>query len=320
MSEIIHIVSRFDGIGGTESHAATLAGVLRQTAHVKLWADEPTAATSRYGATPINTFGGAFPRGGTLIIVGTHLQPGLWLDHARPKRLIVICNLFSARRIFAFLTALERPTLPVAELAFMSEMLRNAMGLPGIISPTLIDLERFHPSHRNPTERFTIGRHSRDDPFKHHPDDPTLYAMLAWAGVGTRLMGATCLPAMTDRAPFIERIAVGDEPPEIFLGKLDCFVYRTHPAWTEAGGRVVMEALASGLPVVAHPGGGYAEWIEDGQNGYLAATQEGLYERLLELKNAPPVAARLGQQARESALRLSGGVRRESYLRWLLNA
>ena len=253
-------------------------------------------------------------------MVGTHLQPGLWLDHAHPERLVVICNLFSARRIFAFLTMLERPALPVAELAFMSQMLQQAIGLPGRISPTLIDLDRFHPSRRQPTERFTIGRHSRDDALKHHPDDASLYAMLGWAGAEIRLMGASHLQAELSGMPRLQVFPIGSQAPEEFLAGLDCFYYRTHPAWTEAGGRVVMEALASGLPVVAHPGGGYAEWIDDGKNGYLAATQEGLYERLLELKGSPAMATHLGRNARESALHLSGGARRETYLNWLLNA
>jgi glycosyltransferase involved in cell wall biosynthesis len=320
MTDIIHIVSRFDGIGGTEFHAASLAAALRPLAQVKLWADEATAAAPRYGAQAINTFGGAFPRGGILIMVGTHLHPGLWLDHARPERLVVICNLFSAQRIFAFLSTLERPTLPVADLAFMSQMLQQAIGLPGRISPTLIDLERFHPSRRQPTERFTIGRHSRDDPLKHHPDDASLYAMLGWAGAETRLIGASHLQGALSGTPRLQVFPVGWQAPDDFLAGLDCFYYRTHPAWTEAGGRVVMEALASGLPVVAHPGGGYAEWIVEGENGFLAATQEGLYERLLELKTTPATATHLSQNARKSAVLLCGGERRATYLNWLLGA
>lgn len=318
MTDIIHIVSRFDGIGGTEFHAASLAAALRPSAHVTLWADERTAAAPRYGATPINTFGGAFPRGGTLIIVGTHLQPGLWLDHARPERLIVICNLFSARRIFAFLTTLERPTLPIAELVFMSELLRKALGLPGIISPTLIDLERFKPVQNQCGRPFTIGRHSRDDTLKHHPDDTSLYAMLGWTGAEIRLMGATCIQAALHNARQVQVLPAGSEEPENFLASLDCFIYRTHPSWTEAGGRVVMEALACGLPVIAHPAGGYAEWIEQGENGYLAETQEALFVRLCELRNSPSTRERMGQNARKSALRLSGGEAKTRYLDWLL--
>lgn len=318
MTNIIHIVSHFDGIGGTEFHAASLAANLRQSAQVTLWADESTAACRSYAATPINTFGGAFPRGGTLIIVGTHLQTGLWLDHARPERLIVICNLFSARRIFAFLTTLERPTLPVAELVFMSEMLRKALSLPGIISPTLIDLERFKPV-RSPCARpFTIGRHSRDDAMKHHPADPSLYAMLAWTGTEIRLMGASCLQPVLHQTPRVQTLAAGSEKPETFLASLDCFFYRTHPTWTESGGRVVMEALACGLPVIAHSAGGYAEWIEQGENGFLAETQEAFFERLSELKSSPLICERMGISARESARKLSGGIAKTRYLGWLL--
>lgn len=317
MSHTIHIVSRFDGIGGTEMHAKTLAEMLRPSAQVALWADEATPTAAHYGARPINTFGGSFPRGGTLIFVGTHQRTDLWLDHAKPRRLIVICNLFSARRIFTFLTSLERPTLPTAELAFISAMLRDALGLPGVVSPTLIDLKRFHPVARNNSSRFTIGRHSRDDLLKHHPDDPSLYAMLGWSGCRTRLMGASCLQSVLHDSPHVDILPVGAEAPEQFLASLDCFTYRTHPTCIEAGGRVIMEAMASGLPVVAHPAGGYAEWIKENKNGYLVATQEAAFERLLELSTNRNLASTLGIHARETALRLSGEESRGTYLEWL---
>lgn len=318
MSDIIHIVSRFDGIGGTEYHAASLAALLRPTVPTVLWADEPTLATHRYGAKPINTFGGDFPRGGTLVLIGTHFRPGAWIDHVRPKRLIVVINLFSANRVFAMLAHLDRPSMPVAELAFVSEMLKRSLGLPGRICPALVDLERFHPRRHREADRFTIGRHSRDILLKHHPDDISLYAMLAWSGAAVRLMGARCLKSEKQLLPLIELLPTGIEPAEDFLAGLHCFVYRTHPQLPEAGGRVVMEALASGVPVIASPAGGYAEWIESGENGYLAATQEEFYDRLLELMNAPETCRRLGLQARDSAVRLSGDDRRDDYLRWLI--
>lgn len=42
-----------------------------------------------------------------------------------------------------------------------------------------------------------------------------------------------------------------------------------HPALTEGSGRVIMEAMAAGKPVVAMKSGGVQELIRDGENGFL---------------------------------------------------
>jgi len=52
------------------------------------------------------------------------------------------------------------------------------------------------------------------------------------------------------------------------LGK--CRVLLNTPKWNEAYGNVVVEALASGVPVVAYKRGGPSEIIQHGQTGYLS--------------------------------------------------
>jgi glycosyltransferase involved in cell wall biosynthesis len=42
----------------------------------------------------------------------------------------------------------------------------------------------------------------------------------------------------------------GAMPPEKFLSEIDVFVYYHHPDWVEAFGRAIVEAMASGLPVI----------------------------------------------------------------------
>src|SRR5699024_1453481 len=45
----------------------------------------------------------------------------------------------------------------------------------------------------------------------------------------------------------------GDMEPRAFLKELDFFVYYTHPDWVEAFGRVIFEAMATGVPVIIPP-------------------------------------------------------------------
>ena len=55
----------------------------------------------------------------------------------------------------------------------------------------------------------------------------------------------------------------------MFLRTLDCFVYRTSESWFEAYGRVVIEAMATALPVVASPRGGYVQHLREDVNALL---------------------------------------------------
>ena len=70
--------------------------------------------------------------------------------------------------------------------------------------------------------------------------------------------------------------------------------------------------MASGLAVVCHNRGGYAEIIEDGQNGFLFDTQQEALEIVLKLKEEPALRERVGKAARRTAEELfSDAVRSE---------
>lgn len=70
----------------------------------------------------------------------------------------------------------------------------------------------------------------------------------------------------------------------------------------EAMGRVTVEGMACGLPVVGHASGGTVELVEDGVNGLLyPGGAEALAERMARLVADPPLAHRLGDEAARSA-------------------
>lgn len=84
----------------------------------------------------------------------------------------------------------------------------------------------------------------------------------------------------------------------------DCFVCPSQRH--ESFGLVNVEAMASGLPVIASDNGGIREIIRSGHNGYLAGRyREALpFARLLlRLGRNPALAARIGLQGRSDALR-----------------
>ena len=70
--------------------------------------------------------------------------------------------------------------------------------------------------------------------------------------------------------------------------------------WYEPFGLIVLEAYASGKPVIASQIGGLAELIEDGQTGLHASVGDapGLAERMAALWDNPVIAAEMGANAR----------------------
>lgn len=73
------------------------------------------------------------------------------------------------------------------------------------------------------------------------------------------------------------------------------------PSWNESFGRVLIEAMAVGTPVIAVNAGGIGEVIEDGATGYLVAPQapEEMAERLIHLYRNPDIGKSLGAAGRD---------------------
>lgn len=84
----------------------------------------------------------------------------------------------------------------------------------------------------------------------------------------------------------------------------DAFVFAS---LTETLGLVVLEAMASGLPVIAAPAGGVADSLRDGENGiaYPPDDVEAMARAIARLALDGDLCARLGTGARRTAERLT---------------
>jgi glycosyltransferase involved in cell wall biosynthesis len=89
---------------------------------------------------------------------------------------------------------------------------------------------------------------------------------------------------------------------EPFMQAADCFVCPS--LWGEATGLVNLEALASGLPVVASAIGGIPEFVDDGKTGLLSAPgdYQQLAEHIRRLAADTDFYQRLSKAARDSAV------------------
>ncbi len=300
----IHLVNPlWDASGGADWRTIDTWRLLRRHSRVELWTEfEPAQVFSRdYPVQRIRPLSLQFPRGGTLVFIGTYFRIGHWTRLASFDRVLILYNTNQPDRLAKNMQRLARAGHEV-EVIYTSQALRQLHGGHGEILESPIDVQRFSPARApRPARTFTVGRLSRDLRSKHHEEDPLLWRALARAGCRVRLMGATCLADELADEPGIEVLPAGAEDPAEFLRSLDCFVYRTSARWFEAYGRVVMEAMATGLPVVAGERGGYVEQLRDGASGHVVSSTGEAIARVLALAADRDAAKALGERARHFA-------------------
>ncbi|GAA2623270.1 hypothetical protein Adu01nite_02870 [Paractinoplanes durhamensis] len=120
----------------------------------------------------------------------------------------------------------------------------------------IIDIDDWAVARRPPGDIPVIGRHGRPDEVKWprepgellqaYPDSAEVKVRILGGGdIGVRRLGRQ--PDNWDVVEF------GAESPRDFLAGLDFFVYFHDPDWKEAFGRTILEAMASGVPVIVGP-------------------------------------------------------------------
>ncbi len=317
----LHLVGRFDDPHtGAERSLPDLAALLQGRRATRLWSDVPVHPVfAARGVRQIQAGEGEFPQGGSLLIGGVHVQLGRWLEQALPRRLLLRYNLPNHLKLFEAITRIRAATGLEPELLFVSKMLQVSVGLRGQVEPSLIRLDDFLgiPLARPAGQPVVVGRLSRDVVGKHDPQDVALYRLLAARGIRVRIMGGTCLRPWLGQVDGVELLPAGAEQTVPFLRSLNVFVYRTG-SFVEPYGRVVLEAMASGLPVVASASGGYAEQIVSGTEGFVVQTQEEALQCLMRLAASPKLRQQIGEAARRKAITVHGPQAIEALLRGYL--
>ena len=169
-----------------------------------------------------------------------------------------------------------------------------------------VDTSRFDPALREPPAHpgeLTVlyaGRLTREkgagllaDAFlRAHARDPRLRLVLAGGGPEEQALRER----LGERATFLGWLE-GEALPRAYASA-DVFLFASS---TDTFGQVILEAQASGLPVVAVAEGGPRTLIEDGRTGLLRpADAEALADALCELAAAPALRGRLAKAALET--------------------
>ena len=182
------------------------------------------------------------------------------------------------------------------------------------ILPRGLDTDLFNPARRDPScwQRFGangsgvrllyVGRISREKDLD----------VLAAAYDKVRKAGQPVQLFLVGHGPYSEALAAA-LPNAVFLGYLtgeplatayasaDIFVF---PSTTDTFGNVVIEAQASGLPVIVSDLGGPKELVEDGVNGLVTKSHdvEDVARAITLLVGDQNMRARMGEKARQSVV------------------
>jgi glycosyltransferase involved in cell wall biosynthesis len=297
--DAIDLVLPMKGPYGSELNLIETARILRRKVPARIWSTiQPhphllELDPSIQMITPDN-----IPSGDTMAFMGLFAEPPGWLERTRPRRIVLRYNVWHVSDLLRWLGAASRTSAEEIDVVYPSHALKAGLGLDGPVIQTFIDFDHF-ADRRPASEVLSVGRLSRDEIGKHHPQDPALYRALVGLGLEVRIMGGTKLAPFVQQHERLKLLASLAVPAREFIHGLGLFYYRTG-SFYEAFGRVVMEAMASGLPVVCHKAGGYAEMIDSGENGFLFETSEEAVETISRLRGDGNLVRRIGEAARET--------------------
>ena len=170
-----------------------------------------------------------------------------------------------------------------------------------------VNLERFHPPAERPAGPPVILCVARLVPDKDHATLIKAFARLGdshpqaelWL-VGAGELEGRLKALSQELAPGRVKFQPTTTDPAPLYQRASVFVLASQK---EALPNVVLEAMASGLPVAASNAGGLPEVVKHGQTGLISPVGDdtALAASLARLLDDPELAARLGRNGRESA-------------------
>lgn len=258
----------------------------------------------------------------TALIIAKMMQiPTVGAEHTMPQQMasffgpLYKFGLFIAhlwiRSVYNHYDAVMTPTATMA-----GYLKRDGIHVPIHPVSNGIEIQKYTPASGSrvkepftlPKNRVRFGYLGRIDKDKHldiaeramTKTDPKIHLVIAGFGKETELLVALAKELnVTGKVTFIGKL---DEPQIIELyHELDAFII---PSPVESQSIVTLQAIASGLPVIAADAGALPELVHDGVNGYLVKTDD--YAEFARKMNAlaadPTLMKKFGVESRKISL------------------
>jgi len=171
------------------------------------------------------------------------------------------------------------------------------------IIPNYFHIDNYEYVEREEKSSFIIGKHSRPDYLKYSDNFPLFYINLKLNNPKYRVMGVDShIRTHFNWFRFDKKwelLNPNEETVDKFLSSLDCYVYNCNYKFTETQCRATIEAMLSGLPVIAPLKFNFLAQILNGKNGLLWETYEQCVEYAKILENNPKLRIEMGKFGRE---------------------
>ncbi|MDJ0710580.1 MAG: TIGR03088 family PEP-CTERM/XrtA system glycosyltransferase [Woeseiaceae bacterium] len=177
-----------------------------------------------------------------------------------------------------------------------------------------IDADRFQPRHDRTAgdTPFVVGTVSRLDPIKDHETLLRAFAMATGDAANARdlqlvIVGdGQCrerIEAQVSRGKMAERVTLTGASDDV-AGALQGFGVFVLPSLNEGISNTILEAMATGLPVIASDVGGNPELVQAGETGLLfpAGDADRLAELIVKFAGDAEMCERYGKAARARAV------------------
>jgi ADP-heptose:LPS heptosyltransferase len=164
---------------------------------------------------------------------------------------------------------------------------------------SFLGVERSYKSLRLRNRHLKLIRHNAQGDSKWRPDINDFITRL-W-GVNKNI-DWYCMPAATYMVNDgrIHKFGVNQEPIPDFLAKGDLFIYNLPDRYQDQGPRVIMEAMATGLPVIADNRWGAKDRVSD-ETGWLCDSTDDYVKHIQAIVSDMNVLKNKGRAAREYA-------------------
>jgi len=237
--------------------------------------DDPDAATAWQGFDDrmIDPAAGRQPVGGDVVLASLECETDSWLGEPL-RRVLVFVQAMSPSWCLERLRRIAADgTRPVA-LVFTSRAMASRFGLVDYVVPPPIDLAEFVQAADADRARSSILRVAAVGQDGRRvivaPDAGLLQAAAEQAGE-LRLFDPGPLRYSLGSLPAVRCFSRREIDIGGMLRGADVYLHRALPWWAEDSGRALFGAMAQGIPVLCPRESSYAEYVDDGVDGFIYA-------------------------------------------------